>query len=461
MHVLGVLALVLTAATEPVEVRFSELCSSTPERYAGTRAEVLAAPHARALLEDLAVEGGTAHERALAGALLRRLRAPEVAARLDGWAPSKAARLKRNPAPYEDRELVGAYGAEHELAYERLFADRGPRRSEALLSVVAASPRDAFDRLLFLLARHVHAARHLAELDPQRAVTPLLGAMERTTNSDDIRVLIRALKHTGTRRPDVLAALRGLLREGPCRYEAAETLGEMKDRESVEHLVPLLGDLETCNAAFEALGMILGRAERDLRLALLAAASESEHRRWAAVALHLGERDPRSRSELLARLATDPEETVRLEALSSLWRMARRVQGRLSPRVEPALARALQSPSLKERETAASALGALVPDGLPPTLAVQRAALRALTDREGSVSTTVLVNVDAIFGKDGAPVVLLLDALGLASKRWPADEIVARARQRLPDPGPRIRALGGSRLPQIRSLVRQWKEKHD
>ncbi|MBN2577310.1 MAG: hypothetical protein JXP73_22295 [Deltaproteobacteria bacterium] len=468
MHGLTLLLLLAAAASTPsLDARFAELCGASPDRYPGLRAELLGQAGVAAFLQARAAEAKTAHERAIAGALVRRLRAPGLARSLDHWAPSQRALARHAPEHAAGVELGRVFAGEPDLAYERLFAAPATKRPSyetpaghpsRLLAVVASGHEDAFARLEALLPRYQDAAYELANLDPARAVTPILAAMAREQNPDKKAAHIWALGMTRSRRADVRAELRRLLHEEGTVAQAAEALAKLRDRGAVEELVSLLGSNER-SWVFEALDSIVGPAERGRRIDALATSPKADFRLRAACALEMGNaHDYTRRADALAALAGDRDPAVRLRALRSLWGVAGDHAAGFSPRVEAAVLRALDSQDTEERRLAANVLATLVPGHRPARPVVQSAALRAVTGTDKELAENLLPSLDRFFGESTPAVLILLDDLGYVSRKWPGPDLVAKARARLPEPGRSIRALASKPIPQLRELVQTWRQ---
>src|SRR5262249_22086759 len=147
--------------------------------------------------------------RAIAAALLRRLREPELAKRLDSWVPSIGAQGYGNPSPIIAKEMKEAFQGEADLAYER--ATRGAvldeNSSSAMWEVVATGP-DAANRLTAQVATVSCIPRLLVKLLGDEAAPSLAKALVEVTDSHQRRILIREVGDSKTRNENVLAVVR-------------------------------------------------------------------------------------------------------------------------------------------------------------------------------------------------------------------------------------------------------------
>ncbi len=458
--------------------RFHQATESIDDDYLGHRAVLIGA--GREVLEMLqheASKGSTAHRRALAAAMIRRIEAPTVSQRLDNFEGEPESWQYRNPYPFVQGDMVRAFAGEAALAYERLATrSRDPGWELALSEVIMTSGDDAREHLIHLTFLHAGAAGGLVALIGPDAGETIGHTLERTTERGDRVELLRSLGTSGTRDERALTQARQLFRDSEyedVRTVAAVALGELRDRMCVEDLFDSL--LETDGrgtsehrreVTVKALSKILGPQVLDETVGAMVTDDEASQRRIAAYVLGKLVGNRAGCGERLAILIGDRESSVRVQALRSMSTVGMVLnRSETSPellrRMEDAVLVSLGAPTFEERGAAVDALWRLVGDHREPASPRMKAiaAGLAIDEPDERIRLTSLFHLKSYLGREvtGA-VVLMLEDLGRLPRKYGNFYPLKHwheERSRLLSPEA-VRRLLKSDVPALQALTRSW-----
>jgi len=339
---------------------------------------------------------------------------------------------ERQPVPPEaDAFALGLFALVRLSAYEAIAAavvkDGQPASrwwpvAYALQRVEDPRAAPALMALLGTEGKYTRAfaARGLGRAKHQPAITPLLALVEPKAKAplEVIAAAIRALAQIGA--TDAAALLSRLAAEpatdGNIRLEAVAALGELHAAEGIPILQDLMAD-EWPMMRAAALRAVAAADPESFPAVLAGIAADTHWRVRAALAETLGNVSPQLAGERLKAMLQDDDKRVVPAVLASLTRMKMTDIG-------PQLIERLSDSDYMVRAAAASAVGALKPEG--GVAALRAAYKRAQADLPYSARAAALEALAEYGGAEAAETVR--DAL--ADKDWAvrvrAQELLAK-----------------------------------